>query len=258
MQLSDVSFDGIPVVVTGAAQGIGRQIATCFAESGAAVALVDRDAEVLEKCTKGLADVGLVVVPVHHDVATWDGAHAAIGEAADALGGITVLVNNAGGSAFTPLTIDAVDEEGLDRVLAWNIKTSFLCTKAALPHLRRAGGASVVNIGAIAGRAGTELLPPHYSAAKAGVIGLTRSLARHLGPDLIRVNCVAPGFTHSGARVEAIWREREDQEAILRSIPLRRRGEMDEVAAAVLFLASSQASYVTGTVIDVNGGFFCV
>jgi 3-oxoacyl-[acyl-carrier protein] reductase len=256
--MSDLTFDDLPVVVTGAGQGIGRQIATTFAEQGAAVAMVDRDGDALDTATKSLADAGHTAVAIHHDVASWSGASAAMADAAAALGGIAVLVNNAGGSAHTPPTIDEVDEEGLDRVLAWNIKTTFLCTKAALPFLRGRKGASVVNIGAIAGRAGTELLPPHYSAAKAGVIGLTRSLARHLGPDFIRVNCVAPGFTHSGPRVEDIWEHRDDKAAVLRAIPLRRRGEMTEVAAAVLFLASGQASYITGTVVDVNGGFFCV
>lgn len=256
--MPDMTFDGSPVMVTGAAQGIGRDIATTFALHGARVALVDRDGAALAPVVAELAAKDLPVEGVAVDVSTWKGAEAAIDATVTAFGDLAVLVNNAGGSAYTSVDIDEVDEEGLDRVLAWNIKTSFLCTKAALPHLRARGGGSVVNIGAIAGRAGTELLPPQYSAAKAGVMGLTRNLARHLGPEGIRVNCVSPGFTRSGARVEAIWEGREDQTAILAAIPLRRRAECSEVTAAVLFLASEAGSYITGAVLDVNGGFFCV
>jgi 3-oxoacyl-[acyl-carrier protein] reductase/2-[hydroxy(phenyl)methyl]-succinyl-CoA dehydrogenase BbsD subunit len=255
---SDQTFPGTPVVVTGAAQGIGRDIATTFAERGARVALVDRDGDALDATVAALADKELPVLGLHHDVASWDGAQAAVDGAASAFGELAVLVNNAGGSAFTSVDIDEVDEEGLDRVLAWNIKTTFLCTKASLRHLRARGGGSIVNIGAIAGRAGTEILPPQYSAAKAGVLGLTRNLARHLGPEAIRVNCVSPGFTRSGPRVEAIWNGREDQAAVLSMIPLRRRGDSSEVSEAVLWLAGDASSYVTGAVIDVNGGFFCV
>lgn len=256
--MSDLVFEGSSVVVTGAAQGIGQDIASEFAHRGAQVALVDRDDEALAPAVAALTDKGLPAIGVHEDVATWSGAKRAVDTAAAQFGGLAVLVNNAGGSAYTAVNIDEVDEEGLDRVLAWNIKTTFLCTKAALPHLRSRGGGSIVNIGAIAGRAGTELLPPQYSAAKAGVMGLTRNLARHLGPEAVRVNCVSPGFTHSGPRVEAIWQGREDQEAILATIPLRRRAESSEVTQAVLFLASDAASYITGAVLDVNGGFFCV
>ena len=178
----DITFENVPVLVTGAAQGIGRELAAAFAGQGARVAMVDREAELLAEAAGTFADKGLDVLPIAEDVASWDGARRAVDGAAEAFGGLAVLVNNAGGSAHTSVDIDEVDEEGLDRVLAWNIKTTFLCTKAALPHFRARGGGSVVNIGAIAGRAGTELLPPQYSAAKAGVMGLTRNLARHLGP----------------------------------------------------------------------------
>jgi NAD(P)-dependent dehydrogenase (short-subunit alcohol dehydrogenase family) len=256
--MPEMTFEGVPMIVTGAAQGIGRDIATAFALRGARVALVDRDGVALAPVVAELTDKDLAVTGVEVDVATWAGAQHAVGAALAAFDDLAVLVNNAGGSAHTALEIDDVDEEGLDRVLAWNIKTTFLCTKAALPHLRTRGGGSIVNIGAIAGRAGTELLPPQYSAAKAGVMGLTRNLARHLGPAGIRVNCVSPGFTRSGVRVEAIWEGREDQAAILSQIPLRRRAEASEVTTAVLYLASEAASYVTGAVLDVNGGFLCV
>jgi 3-oxoacyl-[acyl-carrier protein] reductase len=251
-------FDGKAVMVTGAANGIGKEIATAFALAGARVALVDRDGEALEAAVTGLADKGLDVAGIHADLSSAAECQRAVDETAARFGRFDVLVNNAGGSAYTSLHIEEVSEEDFDRVIGWNVKSTYFCTKAAIPHLRAAGGGSIVNMGAISGRAGTELLPPQYSAAKAGVIGLTRNLARHLGPDGIRVNVVSPGFIRSGARVEAIWNTRENPEEVLRMIPLRRRGQMSEVADAVMFLAGDESSYVTGAVIDVNGGFFCL
>ena len=171
-------------------------------------------------------------------------------------GRLDVLVNNAGGSARTPLRIDDVTEEDFDRVIAWNVRSTFFCIKAALPHLRARGG-SIINMGSIAGRAGTELVSPQYSAAKAAIIGMTRNLARHLGPDGIRVNVIAPGFIKSGPRIEEIWRNR-DEARVLEQVPLRRRGELSDVTDVVLFLASDASRYVTGAVLDVNGGFFAV
>ncbi len=173
-----------------------------------------------------------------------------------AFGRLDVLVNNAGGSAYTPLRIAEVTEEHFDRVMAWNVRSTFFCIKAALPHLKVRGG-SVVNMASISGRGGTELVSAQYSAAKAAVIGMTRNLARHLGPDGIRVNAIAPGFIKSSPRIEAIWATR-DESKVLSQVPLRRRGESSEVADAALFLASDASRYVTGAVLDVNGGFFAV
>ena len=127
---------------------------------------------------------------------------------------------------------------------------------SALPHLRTRGG-SIINMGSIAGRGGTELVSPQYSAAKAAIIGMTRNLARHLGPDGIRVNVIAPGFIKSGPRIEEIWRNRNEAE-VLKQVPLRRRGELSDVTDVALFLASDASRYVTGAVLDVNGGFFAV
>lgn len=251
-------FDGKAVMVTGAANGIGREIASAFAFAGAKVSLVDRDGEALEAAVAELADKGFEVAGVEADLSSAADCQRAVDETAARFGRFDVLVNNAGGSAHTSVHIEEVSEEDFDRVIGWNVKSTYFCIKASLPHFRAAGGGSIVNMGAIAGRAGTELLPPQYSAAKAGVIGLTRNLARHLGPDGIRVNIVSPGFIRSGARVEAIWNGRENAEEVLRMIPLRRRGQMSEIADAVMFLAGEESSYVTGAVIDVNGGFFCV
>lgn len=251
-------FDGKAVMVTGAANGIGREIATAFALAGAKVSLVDRDGEALEAAVADLADKGLAAHGVHADLSSAAACKRAVDETAERFGRFDVLVNNAGGSAHTSLHIEEVSEEDFDRVVAWNVKSTYFCIQAALPHFRAAGTGVIVNMAAISGRAGTELLPPQYSAVKAGVIGLTRNLARHFGPEGIRVNVVSPGFIRSGARVEAIWNGRENPQQVLGMIPLRRRGEMSEIADAVMFLAGEESSYVTGAVLDVNGGFFCV
>ena len=190
------------------------------------------------------------------NVAVVQDVEAMVGAAVTAFGRLDILVNNAGGSAQTPLRIEDVTEEHFDRVMAWNVRGTFFCAKAALPHLKVRGG-SIINMASISGRGGTELVSPQYSAAKAAIIGMTRNLARHLGPHGIRVNAIAPGFIKSSPRVEAIWRTRNEAE-VLKTVPLGRRGEMDDIAQAALFLASEASGYVTGAVLDVNGGFFAL
>ncbi len=243
-------------IVTGAARGIGLAIVHAFVRAGWNVGMIDRDkAELAVSAADIKSNCATHIEAVAADLALADEATRAVSELAELFGSLTALVNNAGGSADTPLSFDDVSPDDLERVLADNLKATFFCCQAALPWLRAREGTCIVNLSAISGRAGTELLSAQYSAAKAGVIGLTRNLARQLGPSGIRVNSVAPGFTISGERVERAW-QRHDPEAVLRQIPLRRRAKTDEIASAVLYLASPAASYVSGAVLDVNGGFF--
>ena len=242
-------------LVTGAARGIGHAIASTFVAHGARVVVADMDGEALEEAVKQLGRPD-VAIAVKADVAVVSDVEAMVAACVRAFGRLDVLVNNAGGSARTPLRIEDVTELHFDRVMAWNVRSTFFCIKAALPHLRTRGG-SIINMGSIAGRGGTELVSPQYSAAKAAIIGMTRNLARHLGPDGIRVNVLAPGFIKSGPRIEEIWRNRDEAE-VLKQVPLRRRGELADVTDVALFLASDASRYVTGAVLDVNGGFFAV
>lgn len=241
-------------LVTGAARGLGLDIAAVLGTNGAKVVISDLDAEELKRAEADLRRRGINVRSVAGNVAEVPAVEAMIKGAIDAFGRLDILVNNAGGSAHTPLRIEDVTEEHFDRVMSWNVRGTFFCIKAALPHLKVKGG-SIVNMASIAGRSGTELVSPQYSAAKAGIIGMTRNLARHLGPSGIRVNAIAPGFIKSGPRAEGIWQTR-DQNVVLSQVPLRRRGEMDDISQAALFLASPASNYITGSVIDVNGGFF--
>jgi NAD(P)-dependent dehydrogenase (short-subunit alcohol dehydrogenase family) len=135
----------------------------------------------------------------------------------------------------------------------WNVRSTFFCCKTALPYLRESKGV-IVNMASISGRSGWELLSPQYSAAKAAIIGLTRSLAKHLGPDGIRVNAVAPGFIKSGERAEKVWQSRNEQD-VLKLVPLRERGEMEDISNAIIFLSSDASKYITGAILDINGGF---
>ena len=240
-------------VVTGAARGLGYNIADTLGRHGAAVVIVDSDGDGAREAEQRLRKEGIRTKAFTADVAVVPDVEAMIAATISEFGRLDILVNNAGGSAHTPLKIEDVTEEHFDRVMSWNVRGTFFCIKTALPHLEARGG-SIVNMASIAGRAGWELLSPQYSASKGAIIAMTRNLARHLGPRGIRVNAIAPGFIKSGPRAEAIWRTR-DESQVLNQVPLRRRGEMDEIGKAALFLASDASSYTTGAIIDVNGGF---
>ncbi len=240
-------------VVTGAARGLGYNIADTLGRHGAAVVIVNSDGDGAREAEQRLRKEGIRTKAFTADVAVVPDVEAMIAATISEFGRLDILVNNAGGSAHTPLKIEDVTEEHFDRVMSWNVRGTFFCIKTALPHLEARGG-SIVNMASIAGRAGWELLSPQYSASKGAIIAMTRNLARHLGPRGIRVNAIAPGFIKSGPRAEAIWRTR-DESQVLNQVPLRRRGEMDEIGKAALFLASDASSYTTGAIIDVNGGF---
>jgi NAD(P)-dependent dehydrogenase (short-subunit alcohol dehydrogenase family) len=246
-------LDGRVALITGAARGLGLAIAETLAREGARLVLSDLDGEGLSAASAGLRSAGHEVRTTVGNVGVVADGEAMVREAVEGFGRLDILVNNAGGSAHTPLKMEDVTEEDFDRVMSWNVRGTFFCTKAALPALKVRGG-SIVNMASISGRAGSELLSPQYSAAKAAIIGMTRNLAKHLGPHGIRVNAIAPGFIRSGERAEAIWRTR-DESKVLDQVPLRRRGELSEIGDAALFLASDMSRYTTGCIIDVNGGY---
>ena len=247
---------GRVALVTGGARGIGLGIATLFGAHGARLVLADLDAEETHKAGERLRDAGAQVVKVVGDVSLLSTARRVAEAAIEGFGQLDVLVNNAGGSAGTPKRIEDVTEEDFDRVMAWNVRSAFFCTQAVLPYLKRRGG-SIINLGSMAGRTGRETTSPQYSAAKAAILGLTRNLAKHLGPSGVRVNAIVPGYTDSGPRAQAMWDALNTVE-VLKLLPLGRRGTVEEVAAAALFLASDASSYITGATLDVNGGFICV
>ncbi len=240
-------FDGRTVVVTGGAGGLGRAVAAGFVEAGATVAVADI--------------AGIQAGPGPHlrgypvDVAS-PAAVAELMRAVHAdLGGPHVLVTLAGGSLGTPRDLADIAPGDLDLVLDVNLKGTFYCCQAAAPLMAAAGGGAMVTCSSIGARQPSPVTGVPYAAAKAAVGGLTRRLARELGPLGIRVNAVAPGLFLTPRLAErfAAMPDAERRE-VLDAIPLGRMPELREVVDPVLFLASEAASFITGITLDVNGG----
>jgi 3-oxoacyl-[acyl-carrier protein] reductase len=173
------------------------------------------------------------------------------------LGGPHVLVNLAGGSLGTPRDLGDIQPEHLDLVLDVNVKGTFYCCQAAVPHMTAAGGGSIVNTSSIGGRQPSPVTGVPYAAAKAAVVGLTKRLAREVGPHGVRVNAIAPGLFLTG-RLQGMFdaMTETDRREVLDAIPLHRMPDLREAVDPVLFLAGDESSYITGTVLDVNGGRF--
>lgn len=235
---------GRHAIVTGGAAGIGAAVARRFVEEGASVAILDTDVDRALEVAEPL-DARVQQV----DVASTEGVTEAVQEAAAVLGGLTVLVNNAGTGSIGPL--HRYHEDEWDRLLAVNLKGVWNGIRAAAPLIRLSGGGAIVNVASVSGLRPTRGEAP-YSAAKAGVIALTKSAALEYAPE-IRVNGVAPGFVHTGLTDFAVQDE-ELRTEIEAGTPLGRVGRPDEVADVVVFLASGLSSYLTGETIVVDGG----
>ena len=240
-------LEGVAAIVTGGASGIGAATCRRFADEGARVAVLDVDGA----SARDLAvAIGAEATFVPADVADAEAMAAAVTAAAEAMGGLTCLVNNAGTGNVMPL-VDYPDAEW-DRLLDVNLRGTFHGLRAALPLLREADGlGNVVNVASVSGLRPTRGEAP-YSAAKAGVIALTQSAALEYGPT-IRVNCVSPGFIDTPLTSMAV---QDDglRATIEAGTPLGRVGTADEVAAVVAFLCSDAAGYVTGALVPVDGG----
>lgn len=241
-------FSGSVVIVTGAGQGIGAATAEAFAREGASVVVGDVDADLATKVANGIETAGGAAVPVVADVATQEGASTLVETARAGYGRLDTLVNCAGTVATRPLL--ETTEEDWDRVIDVNLKAVFLTCRAAVPLLREHGG-SIVNISSIGA---FKPVKGHtaYGAAKAGVVMLTKILALELGEVGIRANSVCPGPIDT-----QMFRATSSKPGFpfdASKLPLGRVGEPDELAAAVLFLASRDAAFITGAELTVDGG----
>lgn len=243
-------LNGKVAVITGGARGIGFEIGQKLAEAGACVGLVDVNQPEVEAAAQQLRDQGFRAVALHADVTDPAQVAAFVQRTLDEWGHLDVLVNNAGICPLTPV-LDITAEEW-DRVLGINLKGTFLCSQAAIPAMRAQRSGKIINIASSAGQMGGIAVGVHYSSSKAAMFGLTKSLARILAPD-IQVNAVSPGTTESD-----MTRGWEDAAIanIVRQIPAGRLGRPSDVAAAVLFFASDDASFITGQTLSVNGGLY--
>lgn len=244
-----IRFEGKRVLVAGGSRGIGRSIALAFAGCGASVAICARSEDALRATERELRATGVAVQASVCDLA--DGAQVTtwVGQAADALGGLDVLVNNASGFGRSD------DEDGWAASINVDLLATVRATRAALPWLERSGGGSVLHISSISGLTPSVRTPP-YGAVKAALIQYTKSQAAAYAARRIRVNCIAPGSIEfpGGVWDQARQHNRKLYDSILAGIPFDRMGAPEEVANVALFLASDLASWVTGQTIAVDGG----
>ena len=248
-------LEGEVAWVTGAARGIGWAIAKAFAREGASVALCDLNP--LTEAEASIRETGRPVLTMQVDVTKAEQVQKMAEAIYEKFGRLDILVNNAGGGLNVFSSIVDMKEEDWDRVVNLNLKAAFLCCRAAIPYMRKQMKGSIVNLSSLAGRSSATSVGLPYTSAKAGVLGLTRHLAKAEGAYGIRVNAVSPGSILTELLKERFQSyPKEEQEKRLSATPLKRFGKPEEVAAAALFLASDEASFITGVNIDVNGGRF--
>ncbi|WP_137134708.1 SDR family oxidoreductase [Rhizobium sp. FKY42] len=241
---------GKSAVVTGAAsaRGLGKATAKLFAEHGATVAILDLDAEAAHSAA---ADLGPGHVGLACNVTDKAACDAAIAELLKRWGRVDILVNNAG--ITQPLKVMDIGPANYDAVLDVNLRGTLYMSQAVIPCMREQKSGSIVNLSSVSAQRGGGIFGgPHYSAAKAGVLGLTKAMARELAPANVRVNAICPGFIATDITAGKLTPDM--LEKIVEGIPMGRPGEASDVAGCALFLASELSAYCTGTEVDVNGG----
>jgi 3-oxoacyl-[acyl-carrier protein] reductase len=248
-------FAGKVFIVTGGAGGIGSAIAESAAREGAKVGILDANPTAIAAAIDNFKKNNLTIDGHTVDIRDSKAVTTAVDAIAEKFGRVDVLIAAAGGSLGTPRDLDDIKDEDLDLVVDVNVKGTFYCAKAVIPHMKKNGGGAIVTFSSIGGRSASPVTGIPYAASKAAILGLTRRLAREVGAENIRVNAIAPGLFLTD-RLQGMFDAMAEKERneVLDSIPLHRMPKISECVEPVLFLASDAASYITGTVLDVNGG----
>ncbi|MEI7778760.1 MAG: SDR family NAD(P)-dependent oxidoreductase [Actinomycetes bacterium] len=248
-----MSFDltGRRAIVTGASRGIGRAIAIAFAAAGADVALLARDGETLAEVSARVSEFGRLAVVLPTDVLDAEATRASVAAAIDALGGLDIVVNNAGGNSFMWPAV-SMRPAGWERTLHLNLDSVFTVCQAAGPHLLAQGSGSVINVASVAGHGAVPGMA-HYAAAKAAVLSLTRTLAFEWAESGVRVNALTPGWIETDL-TDFLRTSGETEAGVLAGVPMHRWGQPHELAQPAVFLASDASSFMTGQELVIDGG----
>jgi len=246
----EVKLKGKVALVTGAAQGIGRAVALLLARNGADIAVSDINLEKAEETAKEIELIGPRAMAIRVDVAQFNDVERMVEAILEKFGKVDILVNNAG--VTRDKLILRMTEEDWDVVLNINLKGTFNCTKAVVRNMAKQRSGKIVSIASVVGEMGNAG-QVNYSASKAGVIGLTKTIAREFAQRGINVNAIAPGYIETPMTEVLPEKVKED---LKRLIPMERLGKPEDVAEAVLFLVSEESNYITGHVLNVNGGIY--